>query len=1051
MSANLQRENVSVDLLDTLLRIFAAVAKKNGVTDQDFAVVRNFLSHQFNDRVAHEFILRFRQFVENDEESGDLIALLSRLSSNLRQPQKYYILTRLIELAYSDRSLTSFELNAIGSAARIFRIDQSDFRQLLKFITCSDPRNRLLPDMTIIASEPRNPTEKIYKLDHLEGHIAMLSLRNVGLHLIRYIGGGDIYLNGQIMNPEAVYTLSPGSVIKSGKTRPLFYSDLVRLSKNEEHADPIILEALGVEYKFPSGVYGLHELDLRETSGRMVAIMGPSGAGKTTLSKILIGTLRPTKGFVTINNVDVHRYKDEVRGLMGYVSQDDTLIEELTVYENLYFAAKLCFGHLSDYQIKRRVLKTLSELGLSDIKRLKVGSPLNPAISGGQRKRLNIALELIREPAILMVDEPTSGLSSRDSESVMDLLKMLAGRGKLVLVVIHQPSSDIFKMFDRFLLLDKGGYPVYYGDPLEGIRYFRRAFNHVNPESVECSECGTVNPDQMFSILEEKVIDEFGRITQKRRMQPYEWFYAFRNSRIPEPRPEKEYDLPKPGLHIPGKLRQWLTYAHRDLKIKLSNKPYLILSMSVGWVLAWLLAFILKSNGSLDESKPYTLYDNDNLPAFFFVSVIVALFLGLIFSAIEIVRDRLIRRRESYIGLSRHAYLAAKISVLFAISAVQMAGYVLTSDYVLEMRELGWSRWTALFSMACFGNLLGLNVSATFDKPVNIYILVPILIIPQMVLCGAIVPFDKMNPVVGGKDPVPWVGEITATRWAYEAIAVRQFTRNSYQKNFYPFDKELAEADYRLDYWLPELESRTQRAAAYIAERVKAEASGQAFAFNVKKAVQYERDLQLIRTELRSMPIKLGFRDRRLVDKLQPDHFNAAVARDLSSLYERIRKHYATLRQKAQSARDLAAARLSRSISPVELQKRYDNRALAAMLTHYIYSEHIGEVDGRLVPLSDPDYRIPPPKPGLFGFRTWLYAPVKYVYGYYVDTFVFNIVVLWLFVAALYWTLYVEFFRNLIQRITNYRNAFLIALRERRKSAEAAPVTFFKLETEDLK
>jgi ABC-type multidrug transport system ATPase subunit len=1050
MSASLQKENISVDLLETLLRIFAAISRKNGVADEDYAVVRNFLSHQFNDRIAHEYILRFRQFVEDKSESGDLTALLGRVASNLRLAHKYYILTRLIELAYSDRSLTSFELNAISNAARIFRVESSDYRQLLKFITCPDPRHRMLPDMTVIAGEARGPAEKIYKLDHLEGHFCMLYLANAGLHLIRYIGQGDIYLNGQIMNPEAVYTLSPGSVIKSGKTRPLYYSDLVNLAKGEETTDPIVLEAIGVEYKFPSGVYGLHELDLKETSGRMVAIMGPSGAGKTTLSKILNGTLRPTKGFVTVNNVDVHRYKHEVRGLMGYVSQDDTLIEELTVFENLYFAAKLCFGNLSDHQIKRRVLKTLNELGLSDIKRLRVGNALNPAISGGQRKRLNIALELIREPAILMVDEPTSGLSSRDSESVMDLLKVLSGRGKLVLVVIHQPSSDIFKMFDRFLLLDKGGYPVYYGDPLEGIRYFRRAFNHVNPESVECSECGTVNPDQVFSILEEKLIDEAGRITQKRRMQPYEWFYAFRNNRIPEPRDDREYELPKPSLHIAGKFRQFLTYVHRDFKIKWSNKPYFLITTTVGSILAALLAFILKSNGGSD--KKYTLYDNDNIPAFFFVAVIVALFLGLIFSAIEIVRDRLIRRRESYIGLSRHAYLAAKIAVLFCISAVQMAGFVWMSDYILEMRELGASRWAALFSMACFGNLLGLNVSATFDKPVNIYILVPILLIPQMVLCGAIVAFDKMNPAIGGKDPVPWVGELTAARWAYEAIAVRQFVRNSYQKHFYPFDKELSDANFRLDYWLPELEMRTERAAKYISEKTKAEATGKPLPFDVKKAVQYEKDLTLIANELRAMTPKLGLKDRALMDKLSPYRFSAVVAQDLNKLYERMRKHYAAVRRKTQDARDKVAAQLALTVSPRELQNLYDNRALSSILTHYIYSEYIAEEDGRLVPLADPDYRIPPPKPGLLGFRTWFYAPVKYVYGYYVDTFVFNVVMLWIFTALLYWTLYVELFRNLLQRMDNYRNAVVVALRERKKE-NAAPVTltFYNDESEDLK
>ena len=142
-------------------------------------------------------------------------------------------------------------------------------------------------------------------------------------------------------------------------------------------------------------------------------------------------------------------------------------MEDLTVFENLFYAAKLCFGDSSNAEIDNLVKRTLKNLGLMEIKDLKVGSPLKKTISGGQRKRVNIGLKLLREPSVMFVDEPTSGLSSRDSENIMDLLKELFLKGKLVFVVIHQPSSDIFKMFDRLIILDVGGYQIYYGNPME--------------------------------------------------------------------------------------------------------------------------------------------------------------------------------------------------------------------------------------------------------------------------------------------------------------------------------------------------------------------------------------------------------------------------------------------------------------------------------------------------------------------------------------------------------------------------------------------------------
>src|SRR3972149_5983154 len=205
------------------------------------------------------------------------------------------------------------------------------------------------------------------------------------------------------------------------------------------------------------------------------------------------------------------------------IPQDDLLIEELSVFQNLFYNAKLCFDNLTDFEITEKVNAVLSDLGLFEARNLKVGSPLDKTISGGQRKRLNIALELIREPSVLFVDEPTSGLSSRDSENIMDLLKELARKGKLLFVVIHQPSSDIYKMFDKMIILDVGGFLIYYGNPVDAIIYFKRIVEHVNSDESECLRCGNVNPEQIFNIIESKVLDEYGNLTRSRKISPSEW------------------------------------------------------------------------------------------------------------------------------------------------------------------------------------------------------------------------------------------------------------------------------------------------------------------------------------------------------------------------------------------------------------------------------------------------------------------------------------------------------------------------------------------------
>ncbi|MDZ7635552.1 MAG: hypothetical protein U5L72_14420 [Bacteroidales bacterium] len=149
-------------------------------------------------------------------------------------------------------------------------------------------------------------------------------------------------------------------------------------------------------------------------------------------------------------------------------------------------------------------------------------------ISGGQRKRLNIGLELMREPAVLFADEPISGLASHDSENVMDLLKDQAMNGKLVFVIIHQPSSDILKMFDRLWLLDRGGYMIYDGDPVDAIVYFKTETSQANAAESECPTCGNVETDEILQIVEAKVVDPDGRKGEERQVSPVRWYHSYR-------------------------------------------------------------------------------------------------------------------------------------------------------------------------------------------------------------------------------------------------------------------------------------------------------------------------------------------------------------------------------------------------------------------------------------------------------------------------------------------------------------------------------------------
>ena len=428
----------------------------------------------------------------------------------------------------------------------------------------------------------------------------------------------------------------------------------------------VAVELRHITKRFP-GVIANKDVSLKVETGTVHALVGENGAGKSTLLNVLNSMETPSAGSVKINGKNIHTENKEIKGVIGHVSQDDLLIEELTVYENLFYNAKLCFGNLSDDEISKNCLNLLSSIGLSETRNLKVGSPLEKTISGGQRKRLNISLELIRQPSVLFVDEPTSGLSSRDSENIMDLLKELALKGKLIFVVIHQPSSDIYKMFDKLMILDVGGYPIYYGNPVEAVSYFKHLVNHVNAEESECIHCGNVNPEQIFNIIESKVLDEYGNLTFNRKVNPSIWNKHYKELIEKDIHSEKKYtNIPESIFKIPNLFKQFKVFISRDVKSKLTNTQYLLINFLEAPILAFILAYLVRFyNTDVDTGKGYVFGENENIPAYMFMSVVVALFIGLTVSAEEIIRDKKIRKREAFLNLSKGSYLWSKISIMF--------------------------------------------------------------------------------------------------------------------------------------------------------------------------------------------------------------------------------------------------------------------------------------------------------------------------------------------------------------------------------------------------
>ena len=731
---------MSQQILKALMQLFAIIARPESNKKDRRTVVESFLKRQLNQELVNEYLqvfdLHYTHHQTRQSEVGKrkkrtssssvkVLKICTKINEELNLRQKVIVLINLLEFVRSDSDIiTEQETEFISTVAITFNISEAEFQQMRDFVLFPFENIPASGNILIIDNEREvayKETRHIYR-EYLEGQVRVFCVSEVNMYLIRYIGENEMYLNSQLIQQDKVYVFDNGTSLRNPKIKPIYFSDIVSAFSPYPTETRITFTAGNIEYRFKGGTVGLQRMSFTEESGRLIGIMGSSGSGKSTLLNVLNGSLKPYKGEVLINGIDIHREKEKIEGLIGHVSQDDLLIEELTVYRNLYYNAKLCFDHYSEEQLVSTVNNLLQQLGLYDIRNIQVGSPLNKKISGGQRKRLNIALELIREPAILFLDEPTSGLSSRDSENILDLLKELSLKGKLIFVVIHQPSSEIFKMFDRLMILDTGGFLIYSGDPVEAIIYFKSRVQHANWNESECHACGNVNPEQVFNIIETNILDEFGKQTHARKISPWEWaYYHLQHIIRNDEKVTAGNTLPEISFKIPDRLNQFLVFVKRDVLSKLANQQYLIINFLEAPVLAFLLSFIIRHyDVSAGSTAGYTFAGNINVPVYLFMSVIIAIFIGLTVSAEEIIKDRKILKREAFLNLSWSGYLLAKITVLFVISAIQALTFVLVGNLIIEVRGMFFEYWLVLFSAWCFANVMGLIISDSFKTVITI-------------------------------------------------------------------------------------------------------------------------------------------------------------------------------------------------------------------------------------------------------------------------------------------------------------------------------------------
>lgn len=584
-----------------------------------------------------------------------------------------------------------------------------------------------------------------------------------------------------------------------------------------------------------------HRFDGRDTAqdgvsfiarrGEMICVMGPSGCGKSTLLRILGGQLKPKGGEMLMNSLPLYANLKNLTPYIAYIPQEDAFDPLLKVQENLDFSVAVRCPHLKSEDRRKRVDAKLAELGLVDLRERLAGTPQQKFLSGGERKRLNAGLDMIGISDVYLFDEPTSGLSSKDSEHVLEIIRSLA-RNKIVIISIHQPSSRLLAMFDKALLLDKGGKMAYFGTPAGMLEYFWRIYHTETGHAGDADSAvpDSLTPDFVFDVLETPLRDISGDVIQERsadghlvaarRFPPNFWRDAYQRHLIMESmakqqlspgatnvitRPKREDSqtmtrnrrAPKPPKHT---FREesilFATLLKRAFLSKLRNRTNLLTTLLEAPLLAYLISSVLKYS----EESNYTFATAFHIPTYLFMSLVVAMFLGLTNSADEIIRDRHTLNRERNHNLRTFYYLSGKIFALAAFALVQCVIYLMIGNWVLEIRDMFLIHLWWMFLTSLTGVCLGLFISSIVTDNRTAVNAIPLILIPQIILGGALIKYEEMNKNLdlvysvgkwlkkgeeenASKLKVPFICQFMPLRWSYEGVIIAQSKLNPLTRN----------------------------------------------------------------------------------------------------------------------------------------------------------------------------------------------------------------------------------------------------------------------------
>ncbi len=753
--------------LSSILKLFAISANKQNDSDITSIILKfkSFLGETIESSYIDEYTAEFEKALEEyasfsnkrlSLNSVRLIKICNETSRNLSPDDRIQVLFYLEKLLFPATEQSEEFMQLV---ADIYETEETTLNQIKSLH--SENKNDCLP---IICNEETAGAFVIFS----ENLAAIKSF-------------GELLVNGQKIANGETELIGINSIVSTTDNRKYYLKDLITLAGaiRNNNKFSLILNDLCIKRK---GRTFVHPLSCKMHSGELIGIMGRSGSGKTTLLKAIAGAEKSYSGQIFkqsgSGNYDFSR---------SYLPQANALIPLFTVREHLEQRLDFLQGNDNrDGKIKQALESVELEDFANNIAAKSDGSPWQ--ISGGQQKRLGIAMEMLANPDVFILDEPTSGLSSTDSLKIVALLRKIASEGKVVIASIHQPDYETFMMFDKILIIDDGGYPIFYGKPSESAEYFRRLTGRIDKESLLETH---FNPGVILNIITETA-QNTGNDTNQRITSPEEWYGKFVET---TERLSLQSGIKEVAQRKFNPLKSFFSQLKFSFRCDFHNKVRTAMLLAIPPAMTIAMSLIT----SFSHSDEYAYFSNPNIPAWLMMMLITAFFIGLVLSAHEFIFLRQFHRNEHIISDKRTSLTLAKITKYIVHSGIISVLMTLPATAIEDCIFLFPSMFATIWLLTFCGCITSMILSMFFRSISTVYLLIPIIVIPQMIFSGGLVQYDNFNKHFVKDDGMPLFADLMPIRWADEACMTEAYIVNPVEQEIFDAKVSLYKASERVE------------------------------------------------------------------------------------------------------------------------------------------------------------------------------------------------------------------------------------------------------------